>query len=176
MAAYDYALDKVGLDIKACPIYSEYIAFLNSHRSQIEGDLDKCRKVYHRAFVVPMDGLPILNKEYHDFENERAQQVAPSLFKEWDGHFKTTKQAYAEKNIITQRLKTTDFFETGPGLLSVLFYWRFFILKESQNEVHVKPDQLHAFVEYAYRKALGPLRYQWIIWHEFAQHLSLIHI
>ena len=167
--AYDYALDKVGLDIKAYPIYKDYLDFLEDSRGKLVGaDLEIPREVYHRSLVVPLENGQLLHQNYHLFETDRAPQVCNSLFKEWDQHFKTTKSTYQGKATRVQPL-TCDLFAQGSAALEQLFYWRFFIKNETTNELNAKPERYHQFVIYAYKKALVPLRYQWIMWHDFAQ-------
>ena len=169
-AAYDYALDKVGLDIKAYPLYADYLDFLDSCGTKlVNATLEYPRDVFHRALLVPLENGQHLHNRYHQFESERAPNVCNSFFKEWDQHFKVTKEAYTKKAPRHQHL-TCDFFATGSAAFEQLFYWRFFILFETKNESHSNNDSLIQFVIYAYKKALVPLRYEWIIWHELAQY------
>ena len=78
--AYDQALQRVGLDVEAGPLYLDYIRFLNDgealgpygdqQRSQ------KCREVYQKACATPLANIEHMWKEYCAFEgaNERATQ------------------------------------------------------------------------------------------------------
>ncbi|XP_026322588.1 protein suppressor of forked [Hyposmocoma kahamanoa] len=70
--AYDFALDKIGLDIHAYPIWNDYITFLKSVDavgSYAENQkISAVRKVYQRAVITPIIGIETLWKDYIAFE------------------------------------------------------------------------------------------------------------
>ena len=168
--AYEYALSKVGLDIKAYPLYSSYLEFLDHVRTtMVNAEMEIPRSVYHRALKVPLEDGNNLHNMYRKFETERAPSVCKSFIKEYDQHFKITNDVYLKKAPRAATLKC-DLFATGATAFEQLSYWRLYILFETHNDLNSNPEVLHQFVIYAYKKALVPLRYQWIIWHELAQY------
>ncbi|KAH8031565.1 hypothetical protein HPB51_019186 [Rhipicephalus microplus] len=70
--AYDFALDKMGMDILSYPIWNDYINFLKSVEavgSYAENQrITAVRKVYQRGIVNPMMNIEQLWKEYINYE------------------------------------------------------------------------------------------------------------
>uniref|UniRef100_A0A0K0G2W1 Cleavage stimulation factor subunit 3 (inferred by orthology to a human protein) n=1 Tax=Strongyloides venezuelensis TaxID=75913 RepID=A0A0K0G2W1_STRVS len=77
--AYEFAIDNVGLDIKALPLYKSYIQFLENvvaNGPYAENQkISAIRKVYAKAFQVPMTGIDAFFMEYSNFE----KKVNPSM-------------------------------------------------------------------------------------------------
>ena len=71
--AYDFALDKIGMDIFSYQIWSDYILFLKSVEavgSYAENQrITAVRKVYQRGIVNPMINIEALWKDYCTYEN-----------------------------------------------------------------------------------------------------------
>lgn len=70
--AYDFALEKIGMDLHSYFIWSDYIQFLKSVDavgSYAENQkITAVRKVYQKAVVTPIIGIEVLWKEYITFE------------------------------------------------------------------------------------------------------------
>ncbi|CEF66772.1 Cleavage stimulation factor subunit 3 [Strongyloides ratti] len=72
--AYEFAIENVGLDIKALPLYKSYIQFLENvvaNGPYAENQkISAIRKVYAKAFQVPMTGIDAFFMEYSNFEKK----------------------------------------------------------------------------------------------------------
>lgn len=71
--AYDFALEKIGMDIMSYQIWVDYINFLKAVEavgSYAENQrITAVRKVYQRGIVNPMINIELLWKDYCNFEN-----------------------------------------------------------------------------------------------------------
>lgn len=168
-AAYDYALSKVGRDMNAIPLYEDYVKLADTLNTN-EMPLDKLRKVYQRALLVPMEGLQEFFKNYRDFEIRKSQQLAQQLIPEQEKHFKSTATVYHIKKKYHKQLNfllcTMD-----EGGYSLLHQYRLFIEYEKSNPLSTNPETYREYVEYAYRLALTTLRYVPLLWLEYGQFL-----
>lgn len=70
--AYDFALDKIGMDIHSFSIWNDYVNFLKSVEavgSYAENQkIGAVRKVYQRGIITPMIGMETFWKDYIAFE------------------------------------------------------------------------------------------------------------
>jgi cleavage stimulation factor subunit 3 len=70
--AYDFALEKIGMDVWSYSVWSDYIQFLKSVDavgSYAENQkITAVRKVYQKAVITPIIGIEHLWKEYILFE------------------------------------------------------------------------------------------------------------
>lgn len=70
--AYDFALDRIGMDIHSYSIWNDYVNFLKSVEavgSYAENQkIAAVRKVYQRGIINPMTGMETLWKDYIAFE------------------------------------------------------------------------------------------------------------
>lgn len=70
--AYDFALDKIGMDIHSYSIWNDYVNFLKSVEavgSYAENQkISAVRKVYQRGVINPMTGMETFWKDYIAFE------------------------------------------------------------------------------------------------------------
>lgn len=70
--AYDFALDKIGMDIHSYPIWNDYVNFLKNVEavgSYAENQkISAVRKVYQRGVINPMIGMETFWKDYIAFE------------------------------------------------------------------------------------------------------------
>jgi cleavage stimulation factor subunit 3 len=74
-AAYEFALQKVGIDKDSANIWQDYVQFIRTGPGTVGGTnwqdqqkVDTLRKVYQRAICVPTQVVNILWKEYDQFE------------------------------------------------------------------------------------------------------------
>lgn len=70
--AYDFALDKIGMDIHSYVVWNEYVNFLkgvDAVGSYAENQkISAVRKVYQRGINNPMTGMEAFWKDYITFE------------------------------------------------------------------------------------------------------------
>lgn len=70
--AFDFALEKMGIDINSYSIYNDYIQFLKSVDAQgnyaENQKITAVRRVYQRGIVIPMMNIETFWKEYLAYE------------------------------------------------------------------------------------------------------------
>lgn len=70
--AYDFALDKIGIDIQSYPIWNDYVQFLKNVEavgSYAENQkITAVRRVYQRGVVNPMTSIEAFWKDYITYE------------------------------------------------------------------------------------------------------------
>ena len=89
--AYDFALDKMGMDIASFPLWNDYVKFLkgvDAVGSYAENQkITAIRKVYQRAIVNPMINIEQLWYDDDDADDVDDDNLMITSFKE----FLTTK-------------------------------------------------------------------------------------
>uniref|UniRef100_A0A1I7XTK8 Suf domain-containing protein n=1 Tax=Heterorhabditis bacteriophora TaxID=37862 RepID=A0A1I7XTK8_HETBA len=98
--AYDFALDKVGLDMNAFSIYADYISFLKTNGKSSILSIHLClfrpavgqyaenqrisavRKIYQRGVATPMLNIETLWQDYCNYEKSINPTLAEKLIAE----------------------------------------------------------------------------------------------
>ncbi|CAF3922750.1 unnamed protein product, partial [Rotaria sp. Silwood1] len=70
--AYDFALEKIGMDVYSYSIWNDYITFLKSVEA-VGSDAENkrmttVRKIYQKGIMTPMTNVELLWKEYCTYE------------------------------------------------------------------------------------------------------------
>ena len=82
--AYDFALDKIGMDIHSYSIWNEYVNFLKGVEavgSYAENQkISAVRKVYQRGINNPMTGMETFWKDYIAFEQVLRRGVSIKMY------------------------------------------------------------------------------------------------
>lgn len=82
--AYDFALDKIGMDIHSYSIWNDYVNFLKNVEavgSYAENQkISAVRKVYQRGVINPMIGMETFWKDYISFEQVSFVRFVCCLF------------------------------------------------------------------------------------------------
>jgi len=98
--AYEFAIEKIGLDYASYPIWSEYINFLKAGEAQgtyaENQKISQIRKVYSRAVHTPIHSIEALWKEYAHFENSINKMLAEKLIHEKTREYQNAKRAVRE--------------------------------------------------------------------------------
>lgn len=70
--AFDFALEKMGIDINSYSIYNDYVQFLKSVDAQgsyaENQKISAVRRVYQRGIIIPMSNIETFWKEYLTYE------------------------------------------------------------------------------------------------------------
>lgn len=71
--AYDFALDKMGIDINSYSIYNDYVSFLKNVDAQgnyaENQKISAVRRVYQRGIIIPMLNIETFWKDYLAYES-----------------------------------------------------------------------------------------------------------
>lgn len=171
-AAYEYALSNIGIDMDAKSIYMQYVEFAQVAGNEIVS-VEHLRRLYHRALLIPMNGLNEILAHYENWEKSKSRELANKLIPEQERHFKATANVYHKKKKYHEPLKC-ELHSIEQGGFDSLHRWRLFIEFEKTNPLGASPEILKSYVVYAYRCALMSLQYCSILWHEYAQYLVSI--
>lgn len=76
--AFDFALDKMGIDLSSYSIYNDYVQFLKGVDAQgnyaENQKISAVRRVYQRGILIPMANIESFWKDYLNYE-----QVLPLI-------------------------------------------------------------------------------------------------
>ncbi|XP_037502246.2 cleavage stimulation factor subunit 3, partial [Rhipicephalus sanguineus] len=106
--AYDFALDKMGMDILSYPIWSDYINFLKSVEavgSYAENQrITAVRKVYQRGIINPMMNIEQLWKEYINYEQGINMLIAEKMISDRSREYMNARRVAKEYEAVTRGL------------------------------------------------------------------------
>ena len=186
-AAFELAVKQVGVLVNAGPLWWDYINYVLSWRddgseamaggyggaalAEAGSKMATLRKVYHRAVLVPLDGLDELWRSYEAWEkglNEHtARQTLPQL-----------QPGYLQaKNVARERRTLLDMQKLGKMAVppsqtgeekEQLHLLRRKIDFEKSNPENVDPVALKDRVRLAYRQAFAYFYHFPEVWFEFA--------
>ena len=127
--AYDFALDKMGLDIQSHTIWSDYIKFLkgveaagtfaenqkiaairkvNVALHEVSTYFCPISKVYQRAVVNPMMHIEACWKEYDSFEKSINPMIAEKLTQERSRDYMNARRVAKEYEAVTRGLNKSN--------------------------------------------------------------------
>eukprot|EP00795_Rhopilema_esculentum_P005315 gene5315-484_t len=178
--AYEFAVDKVGLDYHSYQIWHEYITFLKAGEaagSYAENQkIMSIRKVYTRAVVTPMSSMEALWRDYNAFEQGVNKQLAEKLI-----HDKTRDHMIARKVAKAYEEVTRGVVRGNPSVPPQLTsievkqkeLWRRYIAWEKTNPT--KSEDMNLFIRrvtFAYEQALLTMGFHPDMWYEAALFLE----
>lgn len=178
--AYDFALDKVGLDYHAYSIFSDYITFLKGFEtvgSYAENQkITAIRKVYHKGVATPMLHVESLWKDYMTFENGINPIIAEKMNMEHSRDHNQAKRVAREMESevrgLNRNLPSVPPSGTGEEQRQV-GAWQRFLAWERTNPLHTEDMTLWVRrVTYAYEQCLLCLGHHPDVWHEFTLFLQ----
>ncbi|XP_037072313.1 protein suppressor of forked-like [Pollicipes pollicipes] len=178
--AYDFALDKIGLDYHSFPVWSEYVAFLKAAEavgSYAENQkISAIRKVYQRGVVTPMNNVEILWKDYMTFENSINPIIAEKMSMEYTrDHINAKRVAREMENEIRGLNRNFPSVPpTGsPEEQKQISAWKKYIAWEKGNPLRTEDMSLWTRrVTYAFEQCLLCLGHHPDVWHEYAVFLQ----
>ena len=180
--AYEFSLSHISLDLSAPTIFLSYLAFLSTLPAPTPMDetlkMQKQRKVYQRAVVIPGHGVEDLWREWDRFEHAINKVLAGSLLSgEWNQRHLQAKAVGKERKRRMRGIKA-DLLSTPPSPQTALvqaqqlLLWKSLIAYERTNPLHLSPIDHHHAVTFTYRQALTFLSHHPPLWHEYLTYLS----
>uniref|UniRef100_F1KXJ8 Cleavage stimulation factor subunit 3 n=1 Tax=Ascaris suum TaxID=6253 RepID=F1KXJ8_ASCSU len=172
--AYEFALDKVGMDMHSYSIYSDYISFLKSAPTvgqYAENQrISAVRKIYQRGIVTPMVNIEQLWAEYCSYEKSVNSTLAEKLIAERNKDYQVAKRISKSLEQITRGLNRQAVSVPPRGTaaeMKQLEMWRKYIQWEKTNPSGTEEYAHFARrVIFAYEQALLCLGYYPDIWYE----------
>lgn len=106
--AYDFALEKVGMDLHSFSIWNDYVQFLRGVEatgSFAENQkITAVRRIYQKAALTPIIGNDILWKEYLQFEQNINPIIAEKMGLERSREYTNAKTVAIKLDFVTKGL------------------------------------------------------------------------
>ncbi|XP_055704982.1 protein suppressor of forked [Phlebotomus papatasi] len=178
--AYDFALEKIGMDLHSYSIWSDYIQFLKSVEavgSYAENQkITAVRKVYQKAVVTPIIGIEILWKEYIAFEQNINPIISEKMSLERSRDYMNARRVAKELEIVTRGLNR-NLPALPPSLskdeMKQVELWKKYIAFEKSNPLRSEDTALVTRrVMFATEQCLLVLTHHPAVWHQAAQFLD----
>ncbi|XP_074649592.1 cleavage stimulation factor subunit 3-like [Tubulanus polymorphus] len=178
--AYDFALDKMGMDIMSYGIWSDYITFLKSVEavgSYAENQrITAVRKVYQRGVINPMISIEALWKDYCAYENSINPLIAKKMTEDRSRDYMNARRVAREYELVTRGLNRSTPStppQNTPDEAKQVDLWKKYIAWERGNPLRTED---HACVTkrvmFAYEQCLLCLGHHPDVWYEAASYLE----
>ncbi|KAJ8688604.1 hypothetical protein QAD02_024399 [Eretmocerus hayati] len=179
--AYDFALDKIGMDIHSYSIWNDYVVFLKSVEavgSYAENQrISAVRKVYQRGVVNPMINMEQLWKDYMAFEQNINPIIAEKMAIERSRDYMNARRVAKELEAVTRGLNRNapSVPPTGhPEEIKQVELWKKYIAWERSNPLRTEDTSLVARrVMFAIEQCLLCLGHHPAVWHQAANFLEM---
>lgn len=178
--AYDFALEKIGMDLHSYFIWSDYIQFLKSVDavgSYAENQkITAVRKVYQKAVVTPIIGIEVLWKEYITFEQNINPIISEKMSLERSRDYMNARRVAKELETVTKGLNR-NLPAIPPTLtkeeIKQVDLWKKYISFEKSNPLRSEDTALITRrVMFATEQCLLVLTHHPAVWHQAAQYLD----
>lgn len=160
--AYDFALDKIGLDVMSYNIWVDYINFLKSVEASgtfaENQKITAIRKVYQKGVMNPMSNVEQLWKDYCSFENQINPLIAKRMIDDRSREFMVVRKISKEYENVTRNLDRNAPCLQPQGTSDEIkqkSYWKKYIEWEKGNPLKSEdPTMVAKRVIYAYDQCL----------------------
>lgn len=178
--AYDFALEKIGMDLHSYTIWQDYISFLKSVEaigSYAENQkITAVRKVYQRAVITPIIGIEHLWKEYIMFEQNINPIISEKMSLERSRDYMNARRVAKELEIVTKglnrNLPAVPPTATKEELKQVEL-WKKYVNFERSNPLRSEDTALVTRrVMFATEQCLLVMTHHPAVWHQAAQYLD----
>ncbi|XP_071941961.1 cleavage stimulation factor subunit 3-like isoform X2 [Antedon mediterranea] len=178
--AYDFALDKMGMDVNSYQIWQEYITFLKGVEavgSYAENQrITAVRRVYQRGIVNPMINIDALWKDYVQYENSINPIIAKKLLEDRNRDYQNARRVAKEFEANTKGLNRNNPSVPPMGTpeeAKQVELWKSYIAFEKSNPLRTEDQTLITKrVMFAYEQTLLCLGHHPDIWYEAALYLE----
>ncbi|CAP22079.2 Protein CBR-SUF-1 [Caenorhabditis briggsae] len=177
---FDFALEKIGMDVLAFSIYQDYIAFLKKvpaiGQYAENQRITAVRRVYQKALATPMHNLDTIWADYCAFEKNINMTLAEKLIAERGKDYQNSRRVEKDLQAMTRGLNRQAVSVPPKGTASEskqVELWKKYIAWEKTNPLGTEEyGQLARRVVYTYEQALLSLGYYPDIWYEAAMFLQ----
>ncbi|KAI0232191.1 Cleavage stimulation factor subunit 3 [Lamellibrachia satsuma] len=178
--AYDFALDKMGMDIMSYPLWNDYVNFLKSVEavgSYAENQrITAVRKVYQRGVINPMINIEAFWKDYCNFENNINPLIAKKMQEDRGRDYMNARRVGKEYEVVTKGLNRNAASvppQNIPDEVKQVDLWKKYITWEKSNPLRTEdPALITKRVMFAYEQCLLCLGHHPDIWIEAATFLE----
>ncbi|XP_018329135.1 protein suppressor of forked isoform X2 [Agrilus planipennis] len=178
--AYDFALDKIGMDIHSYSIWNDYVNFLKSVEavgSYAENQkISAVRKVYQRGIINPMVGMETFWKDYISFEQAINPIIAEKMSIERSRDYMNARRVAKELEVqirgINRNAPSVPPTGTAEEQKQVEL-WQKYIAWEKSNPLRTEDTALLTKrVVFAFEQCLLCLGHHPDVWYQAAQFLE----
>ncbi|CAF1591298.1 unnamed protein product [Rotaria sp. Silwood1] len=182
--AYDFALEKIGMDVYSYSIWNDYITFLKSVEA-VGSDAENkrmttVRKIYQKGIMTPMTNVELLWKEYCTYEMGINPMLAKKIIDERSREFLNVKRVTKEFETLVRTIDRNipcipSTIPQTPDEIKQINAWKKFITWERSNPLKTDDTLLVIRrVVLAYEQCLLCLGYHADLWYEVCAYLEQI--
>uniref|UniRef100_A0A8C5DLU8 Cleavage stimulation factor subunit 3 n=1 Tax=Gouania willdenowi TaxID=441366 RepID=A0A8C5DLU8_GOUWI len=178
--AYDFALDKIGMEIMSYQIWVDYINFLKGVEavgSYAENQrITAVRRVYQRGCVNPMINIEQLWRDYSKYEEGINVHLAKKMIEDRSRDYMNARRVAKEYETVMKGLDRNAPSvppQNLPQEAQQVEMWKKYIQWEKSNPLRTEDQTLITKrVMFAYEQCLLVLGHHPDIWYEAAQYLE----
>uniref|UniRef100_A0A672GFG7 Cleavage stimulation factor subunit 3 n=1 Tax=Salarias fasciatus TaxID=181472 RepID=A0A672GFG7_SALFA len=178
--AYDFALDKIGMEIMSYQIWVDYINFLKGVEavgSYAENQrITAVRRVYQRGCVNPMINIEQLWRDYSKYEEGINVHLAKKMIEDRSRDYLNARRVAKEYETVMKGLDRNAPSvppQNSPQEAQQVEMWKKYIQWEKSNPLRTEDQTLITKrVMFAYEQCLLVLGHHPDIWYEAAQYLE----
>ncbi|XP_034044698.1 cleavage stimulation factor subunit 3 isoform X2 [Thalassophryne amazonica] len=178
--AYDFALDKIGMEIMSYQIWVDYINFLKGVEavgSYAENQrITAVRRVYQRGCVNPMINIEQLWRDYNKYEEGINVHLAKKMIEDRSRDYTNARRVAKEYETVMKGLDRNAPSvppQNSPQEAQQVEMWKKYIQWEKNNPLRTEDQTLITKrVMFAYEQCLLVLGHHPDIWYEAAQYLE----
>lgn len=176
--AFDFAVNKVGIDLESYDLWRDYLDFFkswtpgSSWEQQQKNDL--IRKLYRRCLVIPTSKIETLWMDYTKWENDVSTPHSASKFiadlstsymeaRSWNTEWHHNTKDSIRKKIVSASPSN----DPNEFLNSQIALWYLWIDLEEKNSLHLDDSELQRRIEYVYKRATSILPFVPEIWYRY---------
>ncbi|KAG5881074.1 hypothetical protein JTB14_020404 [Gonioctena quinquepunctata] len=179
--AYDFALDRIGMDIHSYSIWNDYVNFLKGVEavgSYAENQkISAVRKVYQRGIITPMTGMETFWKDYIAFEQNINAIIAEKMSIERSRDYMNARRVAKELEVQIRGInRNAPSIPPGgtPEERKQVELWQKYIAWEKSNPLRTEDTALLTKrVVFALEQCLLCLGHHPDVWYQAAQFLEL---
>ncbi|ALC49674.1 su-f- [Drosophila busckii] len=178
--AYDFALEKIGMDLHSFSIWQDYIYFLRGVEAvgnyAENQKITAVRRVYQKAVVTPIVGIEQLWKDYIAFEQQINPIISEKMSLERSKDYMNARRVAKELEYHTKGLNRN--LPAVPPTLTKeetkqVELWKRFITYEKSNPLRTEDAALVTRrVMFATEQCLLVLTHHPAVWHQASQFLD----
>ncbi|XP_039254764.1 cleavage stimulation factor subunit 3-like isoform X1 [Styela clava] len=178
--AYDFAIDKIGMDIMSFQLWADYVGFLKSVEavgSYAENQrITAVRRVYQRGCINPMLNIEQLWREYNAYEQSINPIIAKKMVDDRTREYINARRVSKELEAMTRGLQrnnpATPPNPANPEEMKQVALWKKYIEWEKENPMRTEDlNLLTKRVMFAYEQCLLCLGQHPDVWYEASQYL-----
>ncbi|XP_030650237.1 cleavage stimulation factor subunit 3 [Chanos chanos] len=178
--AYDFALDKIGMEIMSYQIWVDYINFLKGVEavgSYAENQrITAVRRVYQRGCVNPMINIEQLWRDYSKYEEGINVHLAKKMIEDRSRDYMNARRVAKEYETVMKGLDRNAPSvppQNSPQEAQQVDMWKKYIQWEKSNPLRTEDQTLITKrVMFAYEQCLLVLGHHPDVWYEAAQYLE----